>query len=72
VLAPYSAHPKTIHLIKGAKIIWFSKFLIFSNNKKTVSNKKQEKYFFTFQPDKYVPLSKVFPFIMKNQGSHNS
>jgi len=35
VLAPYSARPKAIPLIKNVKLMWFSKYWSFPKNNKT-------------------------------------
>jgi len=53
VLAPYNARPKMIPLIKRAKRMWFSKYLIFpkSNNKRMYKINKNN-FFGFFGPDK--------------------
>ena len=52
VLAPYSARPRAVPLIKKAQSMWFSKCYFFPKNNKTKMLKETKCFFKFFGPDK--------------------
>jgi len=59
VLAPYSARPRVVPLIKHAKLMWFSKCYFFPK-KKTNNTKKKQKYFLNFLGPKRIDLGPMY------------
>ena len=72
VLAPHNARPKTVPLIKCAKVLWFSKYLIFPKISNKRMYKKTKLFFLTFWARRGLILTPTYFHVNGESGLRSS